>query len=151
MTACATFLRSSARLKQPCAFLVDGTRSIHAARPLRCRGVHSRDADHCRWAFDHPDEALARRLTCIGPGPYIVDFAEIADAALTRLARACRDTGLDHDMVEFNAVAKIAFSVPDAELHALNADPIFAAAELPDMAVQTATVHSGNAAPADID
>ncbi|HEX6979617.1 MAG TPA: YkgJ family cysteine cluster protein [Alphaproteobacteria bacterium] len=140
-----------ARLKQPCAFLVDGACSIHAARPLRCRGVHSRDADHCRWAFEHPDEAAASRRTRARPGPYAVESAEIAHAALTGLARACRETGLDHDMLELNAAARIALNVPDAELYALNADPIFAAAELPDAAAETAARHSGNAASADID
>src|SRR6185369_7219379 len=72
-----------ARLRQSCAFLVEGRCSIYAARPLRCRGVHSRDAGHCGWAAAHADEAAAERKARDGAGPFVVAPAKIMDAALT--------------------------------------------------------------------
>jgi hypothetical protein len=120
-----------ARLKRPCAFLVDGRCSIYDARPLRCRGVYSRDAAHCRWAMDHPDAAAERRRRA-GPGPYIGVSARIMDASLTGLARACREMTLEVDSLELTVAARIALAVPDIELHYRSGEPVFAAAALPE-------------------
>lgn len=119
-----------ARLKQPCAFLVEGACSIYEARPLRCRRVHSRDAGYCRWTMENPDEAAALRKQRTGPGPYVVPSARIMDSALRGLARACRDHGVSVETLELTAAARIALSVPEVEQHVLNGEPVFAAALL---------------------
>lgn len=47
-----------AKAKLPCAFLVEGSCSIYAVRPLRCRGLISTDVSFCATSFE--DEASAR-------------------------------------------------------------------------------------------
>jgi Fe-S-cluster containining protein len=120
-----------AHLRQPCAFLVDGRCSIYPVRPLRCRGVHSRDAGYCGWAMMHPEEAAAERQTRDGAGPYVVAPSKIMDAALTGLARACRTLGIDAESLELIAAARIALAVPGLEEFLASGEPVFAAAALP--------------------
>jgi Fe-S-cluster containining protein len=120
-----------AHLRQPCAFLVDGRCSIYPVRPLRCRGVHSRDAGYCGWAAAHPDEAAAERRSREGTGPYVVAPAKIMDAALSGLARACRTLGVDAESLELIAAARIALAVPGLEAFLAAGEPVFAAAGLP--------------------
>lgn len=120
-----------ARLRLPCAFLERGSCSIYAARPLRCRAVHSRDAGHCGWALVNPDAAFAERGERAGTGPFLVAPAKIMDAALTGLARACRTLGVDGESLELAAAARIALAVPELEQHIAAGEPVFAAAALP--------------------
>lgn len=54
----------------PCAFLDAGRCSVYAARPIACRGFHSRDVAACQRAFDdphctdlHPYDLLANTFT----------------------------------------------------------------------------------------
>jgi len=119
------------RLKQPCAFLVDDHCAIYAARPLRCRGVYSQDGTYCRWAMDNSDDAAAARRERNGPGPFIVAPSKIMDAALTGLARASRDLGIDAEGLELTAAVHLALTVPDLEHRMLAGEPAFAAAVLP--------------------
>jgi Fe-S-cluster containining protein len=120
-----------ARLRQSCAFLVEGRCSIYAARPLCCRGVHSRDAGYCGWAAAHPDEAAAERKARDGAGPFVVAPAKIMDAALTGLARACRTLGIEAESLELTAASRIALAVPGLEEFLSSGEPVFAAAALP--------------------
>jgi Fe-S-cluster containining protein len=125
-----------AHLHEPCAFLVEGRCSIYAARPLRCRGVHSRDAGYCGWAAAHPDEAAAERRTRENAGPFVVAPAKIMDAALTGLARACRTLGIEADSLELTAAARIALAVPGLEEFLASGEPVFAAAALLGQAIE---------------
>jgi Putative zinc- or iron-chelating domain len=121
-----------ARLRLPCAFLVDGSCSIYEARPLRCRAVHSRDAGQCGWVLVNPDAAAQQRGARDGAGPYLVAPAKIMDAALTGLARACRNIGIDGEALELTAASRIALAVPDLEHNLSTGEPVFAAATLPE-------------------
>jgi hypothetical protein len=117
-----------ARLRLPCAFLVDGRCSIYEARPLRCRAAHSRDAGHCGRMLVNPDAATGHR----GGGPILTAPARIMDAALTGLTRACRSVGVSSDeLLELTAAARIALAVPDLEDNLGAGEPVFAAAVLP--------------------
>jgi hypothetical protein len=120
-----------ARLKEPCAFMVDGACSIYPVRPLRCRSLHSRNSAACFQAMADPDAAAASRATRADPGPFVVESAKIMDAALKGLARACRDLGLAHETVELTAAVQIALDSPDAEAKILAGDPLFGPAALP--------------------
>jgi hypothetical protein len=118
-----------ARLRLPCAFLVDGRCSIYEARPLRCRAAHSRDAGHCGWVLVNPDAAAGQRG---GSGPILAAPARIMDAALTGLTRACRSAGVSSDeLLELTAASRIALAVPDLERNLGGGEPVFAAAVLP--------------------
>lgn len=127
-----------AHLRQPCAFLVENRCSIYAVRPLRCRALHSRDAGYCGWAAAHPDEAAAERKTRDGIGPYVVAPTKIMEAALTGMARACRTLGIDAELLELTAAARIALAVPGLEEFVASGEPVFAAAALPGTAIEVA-------------
>lgn len=120
-----------ARLKTPCAFLVSGECSIYEVRPLRCRGVYSRDADHCRWAMEAPDQIFGNPDRHAKPGPYPVEPAKIMDAALTGLARAFNECGLPWAALELTAAVRMALDSPELGERYLAGEPVFAGAELP--------------------
>jgi len=120
-----------AELKAPCAFLEDGRCTIYAVRPLRCRGVYSRDAGHCRWAMENPDQIFGSPDRHAKPGPYPVEPARIMDAALSGLARALRDQGLAWTALELTAAIRTALDTPDAAERYLAGEPVFREAELP--------------------
>ena len=123
-----------AQLRTACAFLEDGRCTIYAARPLRCRGVYSRDAAHCRWAMETPDEVFGRPDRHAAPGPYPVEPARIMDAALTGLARALRDQGLAWQALELTAALRVALERPETAERYLAGEPAFAGTELPPRA-----------------
>lgn len=121
-----------ARLKTPCAFLVDSKCSIYEVRPLRCRAVISRDAEHCRWAMEKPEEYFDHRERRLGHGPYPVEPRHIVDAALTGLAVAERNFGLTWKTLTLMAALKTLLDQPDAAQRYLAGEPVFAGAVLPD-------------------
>jgi len=121
-----------AGLKTPCALLVDGQCSVYEVRPLRCRGVYSRNADHCRWAMETPDEVFGNPDRHAKPGPYPVEPAKIMDAALTGMARAFNEFGLAWEALELTAALRLALETPDSATRYLAGAPIFAGAELPE-------------------
>ncbi len=123
---------SWARLKTPCAFLIDGKCSIYEVRPLRCRAVYSRDAEHCRWAMESPDEYFGYRERRLGTGPYPIEPRHVADAALTGFAVAERNFGLAWKTLTLMAAMKILLDQPDAAERYLAGEPVFAPALLPE-------------------
>jgi hypothetical protein len=120
-----------AQLKTACAFLADGKCSIYPVRPLRCRGVYSRDADHCRWAQEHPEKIFGDPTSHGKPGPYPVEPAKIMDAALSGLARACQEFGLAWEGLELTAAMRIALDTSDIGERYIKGETVFAGAELP--------------------
>lgn len=121
-----------ARLRAPCAFLADGRCSIYEVRPLRCRGVYSRDADHCRWAMENPDDYFAGRGQRDGAGPYPVEPTRIARSAVIGLHRAAKEFGVSERHLELVAAVRTALAEPDAGARYLAGEPVFAAATLPE-------------------
>lgn len=73
----------------PCPLLDDGGRCrVYAVRPLRCRGVHSRDAAACaKWT----DPARAAPDTI--PSAFPPEPLALADAALAGLGQALAEAG----------------------------------------------------------
>lgn len=120
-----------AQLKTACAFLADGKCSIYAVRPLRCRGVYSRDANHCHWAQENPDNVFGDPSRHGKPGPYPVEPAKIMDAALTGLARACQEFGLAWEALELTAALRLALETDDIGARYIKGEKVFAGAELP--------------------
>jgi Fe-S-cluster containining protein len=121
-----------ARLKTACAFLSDGKCSIYEVRPLRCRAVFSRDAEHCRWAMDNPDLYFGARERRTGPGPYPVEPRQIVDAALAGFAVAERDFGLHWKTLTLMAAIRILLDRPDAAERYLAGEAVFTPALLPE-------------------
>jgi len=120
-----------ARLKSPCAFLIADACSIYPVRPLRCRGVYSRDAAHCRWAMENPDGVFDDRARHGKAGPYPVEPAAIVDAALTGLAQAFEQAGLRWEALELTAALRVALDTPDLAGRYAAGEPVFAGCELP--------------------
>lgn len=90
------------RARIPCPFLEDDGRcGIYEIRPVRCRGVHSRDVELCRSQTERPDAAAAERAARREvPHAFPLVPVQIADAALTGLALAQQDAGIATDTLE---------------------------------------------------
>lgn len=41
---------------QACPFLRDGSCSVYAVRPAKCRSFHASDVDNCKFSFDNPHD-----------------------------------------------------------------------------------------------
>lgn len=102
------------RARIPCAFLApDGSCAIHPVRPLRCRGVHSRDAALCRSQTDDPDAADAERRARVGEHPaFPLAPVRLADAALAGLAAAGAERGIAADTLELGRALALLLSEP---------------------------------------
>jgi Putative zinc- or iron-chelating domain len=103
----------------PCALLTDdGACSVHAVRPLTCRGYTSTDAEVCRRMLDDDSElvimndALARELAALGLG----------------LLAGIGAAGMASELLELTSALHIALSEPDALPRWLAGEPVFAAA-----------------------
>jgi hypothetical protein len=123
-----------AKLKEPCAFLVDGACSIYEARPLRCRGLYSRDAEHCRWIMDSPDDIYSAdgRQKHDDAGPFPVEPLQLMEFAVIGLSRALHEFGLDWNALELTAAMRIALDTPDVEAQYAAGRPVLADARLPE-------------------
>ncbi len=95
-----------AREGVPCPLLADGACSVHAVRPLLCRGWTSLDARACERHFADPDHA---RVAPAYPVAY-----ELASAVLAGLGRAAIDAGRDGALLELTAALRIALERPTA-------------------------------------
>lgn len=126
-------LWSRARLKTPCVMLnADGACSIYEVRPLRCRGVYSRDAAQCQWVMENPDQVYGNPDRHATPGPYPVEPAKIMDTALTGLARACQEKGLDWEALELTAALRLTLGNPEVTGRYLAGETVLAQARLPE-------------------
>jgi hypothetical protein len=84
-------------LHDPCPFLDGATCAIYAVRPLRCRGLHSRDATVCRkWPEGRASAGAAS--DAFPPEPIA-----LMDAALAGLGQALREAGHDTATLELGA------------------------------------------------
>lgn len=105
--------RRRARLR--CAFLdADGGCAIYAVRPIRCRGVHSRDAALCLSQTDDPDAAAAERARRVGEHPaFPLLPVHLADAALGGLAAAAGERGMPLESLELGRAVMLLLEDPD--------------------------------------
>ena len=114
-------------------FLADnGACSIYEVRPLRCRGVYSRDAAQCQWVMENPDAVYGNPARHATPGPYPVEPAKIMDTALTGLARACQEKGLDWEALELTAALRLILGHPEVSERYLGGEAVLAPARLPE-------------------
>jgi hypothetical protein len=120
-----------AKMRTACAFLNDGKCSIYAVRPLRCRGVYSRHAAHCQNVQEHPDAVYGQPALAGMPGPYPNEPAQIVDAALSGLMRACHEFGLAWEPLELTAAMRIALTTSELGDRYAKGEKVFAGAELP--------------------
>ena len=99
--------------KLACAFLsMDGNCRIYPVRPLRCRGLHSIDAEFCAASYTNP-EAMAAKLEAGQLRPVYLSVPEaIFDSALSGVLMALKR--LKITLVSLELTAAIA---------ALGADP----------------------------
>lgn len=101
--------------RTPCAFLdAGGSCAIYEARPLRCRGLQSRDAALCHSQAADPAAAAAERAARVGEHPAFPRLPmELADAALTGLATAAADArGIAADGLELGRAVQILLMEP---------------------------------------
>jgi Fe-S-cluster containining protein len=124
-------MHARARLMLACPFLVDGRCSIYAVRPFRCRGIHSRDADYCKWKLEHIDEAVLDTRRGTEADPLLQAPVQIMDAGLTGLAVACQEAGLPAQGLELTSAMRVALATPDRDRKFATDANMFAPAALP--------------------
>lgn len=81
--------RTRARSKLPCPFLGDdGACSIYAVRPLRCRSLHSIDAEFCIACYEDIDSMAAKMAAGELKPVYLETPERIYDSALAGVLKA---------------------------------------------------------------
>lgn len=103
------------RARIACAFLAaDGRCGIYSFRPLRCRGVHARDAALCQRQTDDPDAAALERAQRIADHPAFPRLpVQLADAALGGLAAAAAERGIACDVLELARAVQLLLAQPE--------------------------------------
>jgi Fe-S-cluster containining protein len=124
-------VHARARLMLACPFLVEGRCSIYAVRPFRCRGIHSRDADYCKWKLENIDAAVQDERRGTAADPLLQAPVQIMDAGLTGLAVASQEAGLPAQGLELTAALRIALATPDRDQKFATDTSMFAPAALP--------------------
>lgn len=103
-------------MRLPCPMLVDNSCSVHAVRPISCRGVASVDVGACRRAY-------ASRMA--EPVPQVALQLNAANAVGYGLIAGLCEGGYPVENVEFIAGLRIALETDDAAERWLAGEPVF--------------------------
>ena len=78
----------------PCLFLEDDICSIHAVRPLQCRGAFSEKEDYCKSLLEHPE--VTQKAVEAGSlnGEFLIVPKLIYNSAQVAMTYAMKDTGM---------------------------------------------------------
>jgi hypothetical protein len=104
------------KAKVPCPLLEDAVCTIHAARPLTCRGCVSTDADVCFRIYVEGQEEVP---------PFPLEYNSVATATAAVLSAALRLVGLPDRSIDWTGALAIALA-PDSEARWLAGENIFA-------------------------
>jgi hypothetical protein len=105
------------KAKIPCPLLEADSCTVHAARPLTCRGCVSTSADVCF------------RIYIEGKGevpPFPLEYTSVCTATAAILAAASRLAGLPDRSLDWNGALAAAIATPDSEERWLAGENIFA-------------------------
>ena len=120
--------------RQRCPLLAaDGTCSVHAKRPLGCRGWNSRSAELCRESVETGNDDI--NITAVG------EIVLISGAVRSGVEAGLEQHQLFSDLVELTAALVIALEHPDAAERYLAGEPLFEPARV--MWEQSPTASSG--------
>ena len=108
------------KAKVPCPLLEADICSVHAARPLTCRGCVSTSADVCFRIYIEGKEEVP---------PFPLDYASVCTATAAILAAALRLTGLPYRSLDWNGALAAAIADPRSEERWLSGENIFSAVE----------------------
>jgi hypothetical protein len=108
------------RFTVPCAMLVEGSCSVHPARPIRCAAWSSLDAEQCRRWQEGEGEPVG--ITNFVPQ------SEIMVGTHSGLQEGLAALGYQAELLEFNRALAIALDNPDAGKRWLAGEAIFAPA-----------------------
>jgi len=93
-------------VRTPCPFLEGGLCGIYAARPMRCRAVHSLDVETCQRIETEPTAGVAR--------PGVTGEADFTNAAYGGVNEGMRRCGLATGTLDFARAMAIAVEEPTA-------------------------------------
>jgi Fe-S-cluster containining protein len=93
------------RVRTTCPFLEEGLCGIYEARPMRCRAVHSMDAEPCK-RIEHGESPTIR--------PEVKGEPEINDAAYRGVNAGMAQVGLSTGALDFGRAMAIAVEDPSA-------------------------------------
>jgi hypothetical protein len=116
----------------PCPFLAaDGACGIYPVRPLRCRGLHGRDAALCRAQTEDPVAAADQRRTRTGaPAAFPILPVRLADAALAGLVEAGAAHGIASATLELTRAVALLLGAPERAEAAMRGQDDLAEARL---------------------
>jgi Fe-S-cluster containining protein len=104
------------KAKVPCPLLEADVCSVHAARPLTCRGCVSTSADVCFRVYIEGQEEVP---------PFPLEYNSVCTATAAILAAACRLVGLPDRSLDWNGALAAAIASPDSEERWLAGENIF--------------------------
>jgi Fe-S-cluster containining protein len=99
------FGRDLHKLRPTCPLLVNNLCSVYEARPIRCRGIFSADANACEQAKLHPESKAF---------PALAERQQIAFAAWTNLEEGIKKGAKSGGAYDFGRALKIAIENPEA-------------------------------------
>ena len=111
--------------KLACAFLKGNRCTIHAARPLQCRGGFSEKEQYCRDLLENrtATQSKIRERTCVGK--YLVAPKMIYNSAQLGLSQALDDENLDGNIYELTAAMAILMErVENKSLNSITPDDL---------------------------
>jgi Fe-S-cluster containining protein len=109
------------KAKIPCALLEADICSVHAMRPLTCRGCVSTSADVCFRIYIEGKEEVP---------PFSLEYNSVCTATAAVLAASLKLVGLPHRSIEWNGALAAAVASADSEERWLAGEDIFAAVDI---------------------
>ena len=109
------------KAKLPCPLLEADICSVHAARPLTCRGCVSTSADVCFRIYIEGKEENP---------PFPLEYGSVCTATAAILAAALRLTGLPDRSLDWNGALAAAIASPDSETRWLAGEDVFTNVEI---------------------
>ena len=104
------------KAKVPCPLLDADICSVHAARPLTCRGCVSTSADVCFRIYIEGKEENP---------PFPLEYTSVCTATAAILAAALRLAGLPDRSLDWNGALAAAIASPDSEERWLAGEDVF--------------------------
>ena len=93
--------------KIACVFLEDDICTIHAARPLQCRGGFSEEESYCRNLFEDPKSTQQSVKDGRLRGKFLIAPKLIYNSAQVAMTYAMRDVGMEGSVYELTVAVSI--------------------------------------------
>jgi len=101
------------RLKVICPFDENGNCGVYPARPMKCRGYYSFDAQVCRWIVEDVEASIQARESNRLPEAFSGESVAIYDDAQFGMAEALQAGGFAYDHLNLVLAIELALERPE--------------------------------------